>query len=114
MPRQIRGRTLDFWDLGRLLGRRWRISLPLLLLSVVMTVFIFTQVKPNYVGTAYVQLVPPVPAAVPAGQPTPNQRNPWLAQDLKTLGNAGLVTVQDVSYIESLKELGLSDSFTAT
>jgi capsular polysaccharide biosynthesis protein len=113
-PSANKGTTLDFWDLGRVVGRRWRISVPLFVLAIAMTALIFTQVKPDYVATAYVQLVPPTPAAVPAGQPQRPQRNPWLSQDLSTIGTAALVTVQDVGYIQSLKDEGYSDSFTAT
>ena len=103
---------MDFWDLGRLVGRRWRIAVPMLVLAIVMTGLIFKQVKPDYVATAYVQLVPPTPVAMPAGQPQRTQRNPWLTQSLATLGNAALVTIEDVGYVESLKEQGYSDSFT--
>ncbi len=105
---------MDFWDLGKLLGRRWRMSVPMLLLSIALTAVIFTHVKPDYVATAYVQLVPPVPEQVKPGQPTRTQRNPWLSEDLKTLASAAVVSVQDVGYIDSLKKAGYSDSFTAT
>lgn len=106
---------LDIWDLGRLLRRRWRIAVPILLVALVMTAFVFTQVKPNYVATAYVQLVPPVPTQpAPGSDQTPDLHNPWLSQDLRTLGNAALVSVQDLGYIQSLKDQGFSDAFTAT
>jgi hypothetical protein len=107
--------VLDIWDLGRLLRRRWRIAVPILLVALVMTALVFTQVKPDYVGTAYVQLVPPVPTnTAPGSNQTPDLRNPWLGQDLRTLGNAALVSVQDLGYVQSLKDQGYSDSFTAT
>ena len=105
---------MDFWDLGKLLGRRWRISVPMLLLSIALTAVIFTHVKPDYVATAYVQLVPPVPVQVDPGKPARAQRNPWLNEDLKTLASAAVVSVQDIGYVESLKKAGYSDSFTAT
>lgn len=106
---------LDIWDLGRLLRRRWRIAVPILLVALVMTAFVFTQVKPNYVATAYVQLVPPVPTQpAPGSDQPPDLHNPWLSQDLRTLGNAALVSVQDLGYIQSLKDQGFSDAFTAT
>lgn len=105
---------MDFWDLGKLLGRRWRISVPMLLLSIALTAVIFTHVKPDYVATAYVQLVPPVPVQVDPGKPARAQRNPWLNEDLKTLASAAVVSVQDIGYIQSLKDAGYSDSFTAT
>jgi len=115
VPSANRGIVLDIWDLGRLLRRRWRIAVPILLVALVMTAFVFTHVKPNYVATAYVQLVPPVPTqAAPGSDQTPDLHNPWLSQDLRTLGNAALVSVQDLGYVQSLKDQGFSDAFTAT
>jgi hypothetical protein len=111
-PSANKGTTLDFWDLGRLVGRRWRIAVPMFVLAIVMTALIFTQVKPDYVATAYVQIVPPTPVAVAPGQQPRTQRNPWLTQSLATLGNAALVTIQDVGYVQSLKDKGFSDSYT--
>jgi hypothetical protein len=105
---------LDIWDLGRLLRRRWRIAVPILLVAFVMTAFVFTKVKPNYVATAYVQLIPPVISQTSPGDQAPDLSNPWLGQDLRTLGNAALVSVQDLGYVQSLKDQGYSDAFTAT
>ena len=113
MPSANKGLALDIWDLGRLLRRRWRIAVPIILVALVMTALVFTQVKPNYVATAYVQLVPPVPTQTAPDQ-TPDLHNPWLSQDLRTLGNAALVSVQDLGYVQSLKDQGFSDAFTAT
>lgn len=105
---------MDFWDLSKLLGRRWRISVPMLLLPAVLTVLTFTLVKPNYVATAYVELVAPLPPAATAGQPAQLSRNPWMNQDLTVLGNAALVAaVQDLTYIDTLRATGYSDKFTA-
>ena len=110
-----KGMTLDFWDLVRVLFRRWQISLPMLVLSIAFTGLIFTHVKPNYVASAVVQLVPPLPQAPPKPtDPQPVRRNPWLVQDLSTLGNAALVSVMDVGYVESLKAAGYTDAYTAT
>jgi hypothetical protein len=114
VPSANKGFVLDIWDFGRLLRRRWRIAVPILLVALVMTALVFTQVKPDYVATAYVQLVPPVPTdTTPGNNQTPDLRNPWLGQDLRTLGNAALVSVQDLGYVQSLKDKGYSDSFTA-
>lgn len=105
---------MDFWDLSRLFRRRWRISVPMMLLAVMVTALTFTQTKPDYTSMAYVQLVSPVVAVAPKGSPAIKQRNPWLSQDLKTLGNAALVTVDDLTYVHTIKVAGYSDSFTAT
>jgi capsular polysaccharide biosynthesis protein len=105
---------VDFWDLTKLLVRRWMIMLPMLALAALLAVLTVGQVKPDYVATAYVQLVPPVLEQTKPNQATPDQRNPWLGLGLQTIGNAAVVTVQDRSVIDSLRAAGLSDSFTLT
>lgn len=103
---------MDFWDLTKVLFRRWRIAIPMLLLTAGLTVLTFSMVKPNYVSTSYIQLVPPVPQAVKPGQPIVEQRNPWLGQGLQTLGNAAIVTILDQSVLDRMKTVGFSDSYT--
>jgi capsular polysaccharide biosynthesis protein len=103
---------VDFWDLTKLLARRWWIMLPMLALSAGLSVLTVLQVKPDYVVTGYVQLVPPVLEQTKPGQATPDQRNPWLGLGLQTIGNAAIVTVQDASVVQELTAAGLSDSFT--
>ena len=109
-----RGTTVDFWDLTKLLARRWVIVLPMLAVSALLAVLTVGQVKPDYVATAYVQLVPPVLEQTKPNQATPDQRNPWLGLGLQTIGNAAVVTVQDKSVVDMLKASGLSETFTLT
>lgn len=108
---------MDFWDITKLLVRRWQVALPMLLLSAAITGATVSQVKPDYVATAYVQLVPP--AAVKTTTPeqqimTADQRNPWLTQGLGTLGNAAIVQAQDQSVAEEFKRTGYADTYTVT
>jgi hypothetical protein len=110
----MRGTTVDFWDLTKLLVRRWLIVLPMLALSAALAVLTVNKVQPDYVAIAYVQLVPPVFEQTKPGQATPDQRNPWLSLGLQTIGNAAIVTVTDTSVIEELKASGYSDSYTLT
>ena len=102
---------MDFWDLMRMLIRRWKISVPILLLSVGLAYLPIVAARPDWVATSYLQLVPPVAKPTKPGQPT-TQRNPWLAQDLSTIGDAAIVTLQDQSVLDELTALGLSDSYT--
>jgi hypothetical protein len=103
---------LDFWDLTKLLVRHWRVALPVLLATLVLTVLTLIHVKPYYVSTAYLQLVAPIPVAGQAGQSQQIPRNPWMTQSLATLGNAALVTVQDLTYAHQLKAEGYTDKYT--
>jgi hypothetical protein len=104
--------TLDFWDITKLLLRQWRVALPPLLATVVLTVLTLVHVKPNYVSTAYVQLVAPIQIVASPGESPSVHSNPWLTQSLNTLGNAALVTVQDLTYAHRLRSEGYSDTYT--
>jgi capsular polysaccharide biosynthesis protein len=103
---------VDFWDITKLLVRRWTIMVPLLLVSVALGVLAMTKVQPDYDATAHVQLVPPVAGASTPGQATADQRNPWIGLGLQTIGNAGIVTITDLSVTDELHREGLSDSYT--
>jgi capsular polysaccharide biosynthesis protein len=103
---------VDFWDLTKLLARRWLISVPMLALSAVLTVLAVGNVQPNYVATAYVQLVAPVEGGTKPGEAGTAQRNPWLGQGLQTVGNAAIITVLDKTVVDEMEDAGLSDSYT--
>lgn len=105
---------MDFWELTRLLGRRWMILVPMLALAAVLVVLTVGQAKPDYIATAYVQLVPPVFAATQPGQVIPDHHNPWIGLGLTNLGNAAIVTLTDGSIVDQLAASGYSDSFTIT
>ncbi len=100
---------MDFWDITQLLLRRWRISVPLLVMTAVLTGVTVGVVKPTYVATAYVELVPPAPITTSNGTIAIDLRNPWLNQGLQGLGFAALVTVEDLTYLNTLKAAGYSD-----
>jgi capsular polysaccharide biosynthesis protein len=95
---------MDFWDLGRLMVRRWYVSLPLLLLTFAATVFTAVAVKPDYVLTSYIQLIPPT-------EPTNDTQgtrvqNPWLSLGLDSLNQAATVAAQDQTFLDRLTTQG--------
>ncbi len=95
---------MDFWDLTKLLFRRWYIAFPLLVLTVVASLWTLASVKPNYLSRAYIQLIPPKSQPAQPGTPSVDQRNPWLSLGLNTLANAAMVTVQDLAVIRGVGE----------
>jgi hypothetical protein len=105
---------VDFWDLTRLLFRRWYFSVPALVLTAVASVWALIGVSPNYIATAYVQLAPPISQPTVPGQQSLDQRNPWIALGTYNLANAAVLTVQQHGVVESLKANGYSESFTVT
>jgi hypothetical protein len=97
--------TVDFWDLTKLLLRRWYFSVPMLLLSTVGTVLGVISVEPDYQATAHVQILPPATA-----QNAPHAaRNPWTDLDISAIGSAAIIAVSDERMIDRLAEGGFSD-----
>ncbi|GLY05273.1 hypothetical protein [Actinoplanes sp. NBRC 101535] len=105
---------MDFWDLTKLMFRRWYVSVPALLIAVAVTLFVATRVEPDYVATSYVQLVPPAITPKAADETKASARNPWLDLGLASLTKAGMIATQDQRNVKALKSAGFSDDFTIT
>jgi hypothetical protein len=103
---------VDFWDLTKLMYRRWMISLPLLLITITATVYVALTAKPDYVMISYVQLVP----ASSSGENAVNAalRNPWNQLGLGTLAQASTYATQDQKFTEELKANHHTANFTLT
>jgi len=104
---------LDFWDLTVLIFRRWKIALPLLLLTIGATAYVALTAKPDYKMTSYVQFVP---AKVTGTDNAANAaaRNPWNQLGTNTLGQAVIYATQDQGFLDSLKASHHTDNFTLT
>jgi hypothetical protein len=104
---------MDFWDLTALIFRRWKVSLPLLLVAIGATAFVALTSKPDYTMTSYVQIVP---AKVAATDDAVNAslRNPWNQLGLATLGQASIYATQDQGFLDALKAGKHTDNFTLT
>lgn len=105
---------MDFWDLTKLLYRRWYVSVPLLLLTLGGTVTAAMLVKPDYVATSYVQMIPPSVSTREPETKVKIVRNPWLDTGLNSLAKAALLTVQDTNVADQLKATGFSEKYTIT
>lgn len=97
---------MDFWDLTKLLFRRWYVTAPLLVVTVLIGGWTYTSVEPDYKAVSYVQLIPP---------PTPTTkdaqiRNPWVELGLGSLNTAATYATADSSFLGQLKGMGLSDN----
>jgi hypothetical protein len=93
--------------------RRWKISLPLLLLAIAGTAFVAATAKPEYTMTSYVQLIPA--RVAPTDNPTAaSLRNPWNQLGVNTLGQASIYATQDQNFLDSLKASKHTANFTLT
>ena len=97
---------MDFWDLTKVLVRRWYLAVPGLVLTLAATGWLYTTVKPNYIATSLVQVALPISRPPAEGQPSLEQRNPWMDMGAQTLANTAMLTLQQPSALESLKSGG--------
>lgn len=102
---------MDFWDLTKLLVRRWYVSLPLLLSALTGTALLVSNIKPDHILTTHVVLVPPPGATeeTAALQAT----NPWLSLG-SALAESAKLSIEGEDVVEGLKDDGLSDTYTVT
>lgn len=106
---------MDFWDLTKLLFRRWYVAAPLLVISVAAAGWTRMSVEPDYIATSYVQLIPPTAATTAPDPQTPTTpRNPWLELGLGSLSRAAALTVQDQAVLKQLDAAGYSENVAIT
>jgi hypothetical protein len=104
---------VDFWDATKVLFRRWYIALPLLLLTFGATGYTAVAVKPDYVLTSYVQLIPPAPSG--ELKPITNlPGNPWNQLGLEALSQAANYATVDQTFLDTLQQDGYSTNFKIT
>jgi hypothetical protein len=100
---------MDIWDVSTLLVRRWPVSVPLLLLTAAATVLIALNVRPDYVGTTHVSLLPPTMQRN-AAQGQTLWVNPW---DTERLTNAVIVRLNTKSLADQLEGEGFKGTWGA-
>lgn len=97
---------MDFADVAKLLWRRWYLTAPLLLLTVVAMVWMALVVKPDYKASGNVTLIPPT-EATQAAIGTTQEVNPW---EPSALAEATLIRLQSKALADSLAEQGYQAS----
>lgn len=68
---------MDFWDLVKVMWRRWYITAPMLLLTAVAAGYIGSTVGPEYQATGHISVVPPLVQRLPGGEGEASRVNPW-------------------------------------
>jgi capsular polysaccharide biosynthesis protein len=93
---------MDFWDLVKLMWRRWYVTVPMLLVTAVAAGWIVVNVGPEYQATGYVTVVPPAVQRQPeSGQTT--QVNPW---NEEALADAASIRLQGKSLRDEMAAAG--------
>jgi hypothetical protein len=101
------------WDLTKLLFRRWLISVPILLLSVVLLLVASQTVKPDYKATGHLIIVSPAQTTQALANAGPNKvHNPWEDLGFRALAQTAILKVQSADMLKQLVDQGYSDNLT--
>jgi capsular polysaccharide biosynthesis protein len=104
---------VDLWDLTKLLFRRWLISVPILLLSVVVLLVASQTVKPDYKATGHLIIVSPAQTTQALANAAPNKvHNPWEDLGFRALAQTAILKVQSADMLKQLVDQGYSDNLT--
>ena len=104
---------MDLWDLTKLLFRRWLISVPILLLSVVVLIVASQTVKPDFRATGHVIIVSPAQTTQDLANASPNKvHNPWEDLGFRALAQTALLKVQSKDVLAKMLSDGFSDNIT--
>ena len=107
---RIEGLTMDFGEIFRILQRHWRISLPVLLLTVLATAGMYLAWPAKYQSTAQITLVGPQSLATAQG----NGNNPYLVVgNLVPMANILATNLSTEQAVQQLNAMGVTGTFTA-
>lgn len=103
------GMFVDFWDMTKVLFRRWYFALPVMVLLGLIGFAATRSVAPDYTAVGHVTLIPPEGSTDSEGNSLPI-RNPWYNLGYEALSNAAMLDVTGKAAIEQIAAEGLSDS----
>ena len=100
---------MDFWDVAKVLVRRWFVSVPLLILTVAACGLVAVNTTPDYVATVHVAFVPGS-STRPSTTNGPNVFNPW---EPEALAEAVVIPLKTKELADSMRASGYKGEWTA-
>lgn len=100
---------MDFWDVAKLMWRRWAVTVPALLITVAATVWVAVTVEPDYQVTGHIAVVGPS-IQRSAGGETVTRVNPWSSE---ALADAAAIRLQGKALADQLAAEGFGGSWEA-
>jgi hypothetical protein len=103
---------MDLGDILRTIGRRWYIMLPIVLVTVAVTVGAYLQIPTEYQSTSQISLLSP---QQPASGAFKGQSNPFLIFDTSLTSTADLLArnLSSDGTAKELEERGVTEEYTA-
>lgn len=104
-----KGDGMDFWDVAKLMWRRWYVTVPALLLTLAGAIWTGLTVNPDYQVTGHVALVGPAVQRA-EGENTLTRINPWSGE---ALADAATIRLQGKALADLLKAEGFTGEWSA-
>jgi capsular polysaccharide biosynthesis protein len=104
---------VDIWELCKLVGRRWYLGVPMLVLTLVATGWALTTIKPDYSSEGTIILVPPADKT-PLSNSELTSTNTWVELGEDVMAQAVTISVQTKDTRDQILKDGFIDTYTVT
>lgn len=104
---------MDIWEIFKLVGRRWYLGVPMLVLTIVATGWALTTIKPDYSSEGTIILVPPADKT-PLSNSELTSTNTWVELGEDVMAQAVTISVQTKDTRDQIGKDGFITTYTVT
>ncbi|MET7392595.1 hypothetical protein ABZS66_03760 [Dactylosporangium sp. NPDC005572] len=101
---------MDLWDLAKLMGRRWYLMAPMILLTLAATTWALVTIKPDYTSTGTIMLIPPADRT-PLTQAELASTNTWVEVGEDIMATAVAISLNTDATKKEIATEGFSPAF---
>ena len=104
---------MDLWDLAKLMGRRWYLMAPMIVLTLVATSWALLTIKPDYTSTGQIMLIPPADRT-PLTPAELQSTNTWVEVGEDIMAKALSISLNTTQTHKEIEAEGFSSAFEVT
>ncbi|WP_327005980.1 hypothetical protein OHA72_01005 [Dactylosporangium sp. NBC_01737] len=104
---------MDLWDLAKLMGRRWYLMAPMIILTLAATSWALLTIKPDYTSTGQIMLIPPADRT-PLTPAELQSTNTWVEVGEDIMAKALSISLNTNQTHKEIEGEGFSTAFEVT
>lgn len=104
---------MDLWDLAKLMGRRWYLMAPMIILTLGATSWALLTIKPDYTSTGQIMLIPPADRT-PLTPAELQSTNTWVEVGEDIMAKALSISLNTNQTHKEIEGEGFSTAFEVT
>lgn len=101
---------MDLWDLAKLMGRRWYLMAPMIVLTLAATSWALLTIKPDYTSTGQIMLIPPADRT-PLTPAELQSTNTWVEVGEDIMAKALSISLNTTQTHKEIEGEGFSTAF---